>query len=120
MGMNAIELVVMSPAAALEEFSSVWQKSEANQNVMPRLAFGSFRELFAAVTEQRLELLRYVAEHPDLDVTVLPRSLGRNKDAVSKDVEALVELCLLEKHDNGRLNAPYDEILIHAELRRAA
>ena len=35
-------------------------------------------------------------------------------------VEAAVELGLLEKSDQGPLNAPFDEIVIHAELRDAA
>ena len=67
-----------------------------------------------------MELLRYVAAHEVSNVRQLAQELGRNYKNVHTDVRELVELGLLEKSDQGLLNAPFDEIVIHAELRDAA
>jgi hypothetical protein len=39
---------------------------------------------------------------------------------VHTDVQALLELGLLEKDERGGLRAPFDEIVIRAGLRKAA
>ena len=118
--MNRIDIIVLSPQAALGSFAATWRCIEASEEAKPRLAFGSLRELFSAITEKRLELLRYVATHETLNVRQLTEGLGRNYKNVHTDVRKLVELGLLEKSDQGQLSAPFDEIVIHAELRDVA
>jgi len=118
--MNRIEVGVLKPTAALRAFAETWHVAEAGQEVMPRLTFGSLRELFSAITEKRLELLRHVAVHEGLNVRQLAQSLGRNYKNVHTDVTSLVELGLLKRNEVGTLSAPYDEIVIHAGIRDAA
>jgi predicted transcriptional regulator len=118
--MNKIEIRVSSPQAALGAFADTWHEIQAGGETTPKLAFGSLRELFSAITEKRLELLRHVASHEGLNVRQLARSLGRDEKDVHADVTDLVELGLLERTDDGALFAPYDEILIHAGIRDAA
>ncbi|MGQ0652383.1 MAG: HVO_A0114 family putative DNA-binding protein, partial [Betaproteobacteria bacterium] len=86
----------------------------------PRLAFGSIAELFSAVTEKRVELIRHVARHEGLQIRPLAKALGRDYKNVHTDVQALLELGLLEKDQRGVLSAPFDEIVIRAGLREAA
>jgi predicted transcriptional regulator len=88
--------------------------------MVPRLAFGSLRELFSAITEKRLEMLRFVATNENLNTRQLSQQLGRNYKNVYTDVRDLVELGLLEKNERGWLTAPFDEIVIHATVRDAA
>lgn len=118
--MNRIEISVLSPQAALRVFADTWQQAAGGENARSRLAFGSLRELFSAITEKRLELLRHVASHEGLNVRQLAQSLGRDYKNVHTDVTELVGLGLLERSDDGVLVAPYDEILIHAGIRDAA
>lgn len=118
--MNRIEISVLTPEAALAAFAATWHQAEAGRELTPRLAFGSLRELFSAISERRLELLRHVAAHDGLNVRQLARSLDRDYKNVHTDVAALVELGLLERGEQGVLLAPYDEILIHAGIRDAA
>ena len=118
--MNRIEITVLKPQAALDAFVETWRRVEAGGEEKPRLAFGSLRELFSVITEKRLELLRYVAIHEVLNMRQLAQGLGRNYKNVHTDVRELLELGLLEKSDQGQLTAPFDEIVIHAELRDAA
>ena len=119
--MNRIEITVMKPHAALEAFAATWRRTEAGETAMtPQLAFGSLRDLFSALTEKRLELLRYIATHEGLNIRQVAQAVGRNYKNVYTDVKDLVELGLLERNEQDHLSAPFDEIVIHAGLREAA
>ncbi|MDN5849721.1 MAG: hypothetical protein L0H63_08800 [Nitrococcus sp.] len=118
--MNRIKVEVLKSRAALEAFAKTWRSVEANEDVTPRLAFATLHELFSALTEKRLELLRCVASDEELNTHQVAQKLGRNYKNVNTDVAALVELGLLEKTGQGTLRAPFDEIVIHAGIRDAA
>jgi len=118
--MNRIEIEVLSSRAALTAFARTWRQSRAGRKATPRLAFGSIAELFSAVSEKRLELIRHVASNEGLQIRPLARALERNYKNVHTDVRALIELGLLQKDERGGLLAPFDEIVIRAGLREAA
>lgn len=118
--MKRIEIEVLRPGAALNAFSNTWQELAAGKDVIPRLAFGSLRELFSAITPKRLEIIRSVAAHEALNTRQLAGITGRDYKNVYTDVSALLALGLLDKDAKGRLSAPFDELVIHAPLRDAA
>jgi predicted transcriptional regulator len=118
--MKQIEIQVLTPTEAADAFATAWHRVEAGGEVTPRLAFGSLRELFSAISAKRLDLLRYVAMHEGLNVRQLAHALRRDYKNVHTDVVHLEALGLLTRDEDGSLTAPYDEILIHAELRAAA
>ena len=120
MAINRIEVEVLKSRAALKAFAKTWKRVEANEHVTPRLAFASLHDLFSALTEKRLELMRFVASRDGLNTHQLSQRLERNYKNVHTDVVALVELGLLEKNEQGTLTAPFDEIVIRAGLRDAA
>lgn len=120
MAMKRIEVEVLKSKAALEAFAETWRRAETSEDVTPRLAFASLHDLFSALTEKRLELMRFVACHEGLNTHQLARKLERNYKNIHTDVAALVDLGLLEKDDQGVLTAPFDEIVIHAGIRDAA
>ena len=51
----------------------------------PRLAFGSIAELFSAVSEKRLELVRHLAGDEGLQIRPLARSLAWDYKNVHTD-----------------------------------
>ncbi len=118
--MNRIEIEVLGSRAALVAFARAWRQARAGRKATPRLAFGSIGELFSALTEKRLELVRHVSAHEGLQIRPLSRALRRDYKNVHSDVQALLELGLLEKDGRGGLHAPFDEIVIRAGLRKAA
>jgi predicted transcriptional regulator len=117
--MNRIEIGVLTPKAVLGAFADTWNAAEAGEGVTPRLVFGSLRELFSAITEKRLDLLRHAA-HEGLNVRQLAPSLARDDKNVHTDVSNLLELGLLERGEDGTLSTQCDEIVIHAGIREAA
>lgn len=118
--MSRINIEVLKSQAALDAFTETWQKVKAGESIVPRLAFGSLRELFSAITEKRLEMLRFVATNENLNTRQLSQQLGRDYKNVYTDVNDLAELGLLAKDERGLLTAPFDEIVIHATVRDAA
>jgi len=118
--MNRIEIEVLKPQAALDAFAATWRRVRTGRKVTSRLAFGSLRALFSAITEKRLELIRHVAKHERLNTRQLSQQLERDYKNVYNDVKDLVELGLLDKDEGGLLTAPYDEIVIHTTVRDAA
>ena len=90
--MNRIEIEVLSSRQALDAFSKVWRSTARGKAAAPSLAFGSLRGLFSAVTEKRLELLRYVAAHDGMNTRQLAQGFGRDYKNVYVDVTELTEL----------------------------
>ena len=120
MAMNRIEIEVLRNQAALSGFKQAWRRAASGKSGSSRLAFGNLAQLFSAITEKRLELVRHVAVHDGLNTRKLAGGLKRDYKNVYMDVQALTELGLLDKDENGKLTAPFDEIVIRAEIREAA
>ncbi len=119
--MKRIEIEIMRSGDALKAAVDTWHQAESGKSVTPRLSFGSIRDLFSAITEKRLELLRYVAERPgELNTRQLAQALDRDYKNIHTDVSELEQLGLIEKGEKGLLWVPYDEIVIHAGLTEAA
>ena len=119
--MKRLDIVIMHTSEAMDAAIDTWHRVEAGEGVTPRLSFGSIRDLFSAITEKRLELLRFVAERQaSLNIRQLAQALGRDYKNVHTDVGELEELGLIEKAETGLLTVPYDEIVIHAGLTQAA
>lgn len=118
--MSKVEISITTPAQALKDAASVWRRAEVGgEDIVPTIGFGSPSELFAAITDRRLELLRHVASHEAPNIHQLAQALGRDYKNVHTDVKALEDLGLLERVD-GKLVAPFDEIDIRVALREAA
>ena len=112
--MNRIEIEVLSSRAALTAFARAWRQARAGRKTTPRLAFGSIAELFSAVSEKRLELVRHVARDEGLQIRALARALGRDYKNVHTDVARLAALGLIERREH-RVAVAWD--LIRAEFR---
>lgn len=67
-----------------------------------------------------MELLQFVAEHPGHSIRAMAQALGRDYKNVHTDVSVLEANHLLSRSQDGRVSAPYDEIIIRAPLRDAA
>ena len=119
--MKRIEIEIMRSSDALEAAVDTWHRAEEGRQITPRISFGSIKDLFAAITEKRLELLRHVADQQNtLNTRQLAQGLRRDYKNVHTDVSQLQERGLIEKNDKGLLSVPYDEIVIHAGLTEAA
>ena len=104
----------------MQAFTRTWRQAERGKTATSRIAFGSWAEVFSAITEKRLELVRHVLGHERMNTRQVAQALGRDYKNVYMDVRALVQIGLLARDSRGRLSAPFDEIVIRAALRDAA
>lgn len=118
--MKRIYVEVMTTDAAARRLTKAWRAAEHGEAVEPVVGVGSITELTALLSPKRMELLRYVAEHPGLSVRALAHAVKRDYKNVHTDVSDLEARYLLERDEAGTVSAPYDEIVIRAPLRKAA
>lgn len=76
--MKRIEIEVLKPEDALNAFKAAWKKAEKGNKVTPRLVFGSLKELFSAITEKRMELIRFVADNEGFNIRQIALEIGRD------------------------------------------
>ncbi len=118
--MRTVEIEVLRPQAALQAFKKAWREAERGEDFVSRIGFGSWAEVFSAITEKRLELIGFVLGHKGLNTRQIAKTLGRDYKNVYTDIQSLVEIGLLDKDSRGRISAPFDEIIIRAGLQDAA
>jgi predicted transcriptional regulator len=118
--MKRITAEVFSATQALTRFKRVGKAAAMGKPVQPVLGFESMAELASLLSRKRIELLRYVAEHPGLSIRQLSLVLQRDYKRVHTDVSELEDRGLIARDEGGKLLAPYDEIVIRAPLREAA
>jgi len=120
--MRHIEIGVVDPLAeqaALLAWAARADAGESMPEAAATLNFASFRQLHDTFTGPRMELLRFVARHEGLDIRQLALETQRDGNSLHEDIQLLCALGLLEKQD-GKLFAPFDEVVMHYSLREAA
>jgi predicted transcriptional regulator len=99
-------------------FVDAWHKAERGEQVADHvLAFESWEGLAKVLTGERVRLLRHLHAHPEVSVSALARSLGRQYRRVHEDVVVLEGAGLVLRAD-GAVRAAVDSVT--AEVRLAA
>lgn len=120
--MKRIEIAVVSPKneqQALLDWAARVDAGEEMAEAESRLSFATYGQLHSTLTDKRMDLLEYVAQHEGLNIRQLAADIGRDYKNVYGDVQLLSTIGLIEKRDGG-LFAPYDDINIHKTLRKTA
>lgn len=118
--MRRIYVEVMSSGEALKRVHGILKGGKRKATSEPTIGVGSIAELTALLSPRRMDLLRYVVQHPGLSVRALSQKLERDYKNVHTDVTELEASYLLERDRDGCVAAPYDEIVIRAPLHEAA
>ncbi len=122
--MKRMEIAVGgSVRGALREFAALWRRAERGGRLpeaSDRVEFSSIAHMIATLTPKRLALLEQAAKRPGLSIRALAAELDRDYKRVHSDVVALERLGLIERDKQGRVRAPYDELVIRAPLKVAA
>ena len=119
LGMRRIRVEVITSGEALRRVRRA-AKADKRSPPEPTIGVASIAQLSALLSPKRMELLRFVVQNPGLSVRALSKALKRDYKNVHSDVSGLEENHLVERDDDGKVSAPYDEIVIRAPLRDAA
>ena len=85
-----------------------WHRMERGMKVNEKhVSFATWETMVNVLSPERLDLLRYVHQHPTKSILVLAQALHRDHRRVHEDVEALEAAGLLDRDGEG-LHAEYD------------
>ena len=89
------------------------------RNYGEHLSFATYEQFTSAFSEKRYELLRRLKALGPSSIRALSKNLERDYKNVHGDVQKLIELGLIEKRSDGRIEAPYDSIVSEINLKAA-
>jgi len=100
-----------------EDFIAAWQHGGYQGE---SLLFETPAMFFGRLSARCWEIVRALQGRGPLIVRELARSIGRDVRRVHEDVRALVELGLIEKTPDGRIECPFADIHVDMHLQQAA
>lgn len=114
--MRSVTIEVTSLDSSLAQFADVWKSGEAAGEF---ISFETPELLFKRLTPKRWELVHRLQSDGAMAIRELARRLNRDFKNVHADVQALLEIGLVEKCGAG-ICVPFDEIHTRFVMRKAA
>ncbi|MBN2887457.1 MAG: transcriptional regulator [Chromatiaceae bacterium] len=84
------------------------------------LSFESAHTLFSDITPARLDLLDALARLGPCDLAAITKATGRREADVLTDSRRLLELGLIERGDDDRIQVPFETLEIRMTLAKVA
>jgi predicted transcriptional regulator len=112
-----LELRVGPPRDALDRFEAAWNRIQEGARLQPLsiLLLEDLPSLVRSLTPARWALVKNLKEQGACSVYELAKRLGRNYKNVHTDVARLVELGLVERKSDTRVEVTWEAV--RAELR---
>jgi predicted transcriptional regulator len=83
------------------------------------LSFVTYEQFTTALSEKRMELLSALKANGPMSIRALSQEVARDYKSVHGDVSRLMEIGLIEKREDGLIEAPYDKIVSEIRLKAA-
>lgn len=101
-----------------QRFANAWERADKDQitDSEVHLNFEDLSMLLSVLTPRRLEVIKKLRQQGPMSVRALSKLLERDYKNVHVDTRALNDVGLLERIDDGTLQAPWDVIDAHVEL----
>ena len=101
-------------------FIEAWKRAERGERAETeeRLHFENLETLLRTLTQGRWVLLKTLREKGPMSVRALAKELRRDYKNVHTDVRLLVQIGLIERNKDNKVEVPWDSI--EARLRLAA
>jgi predicted transcriptional regulator len=114
--MRIVTLDVRPLKDSLEQFVQVWKTGKASA---PRISFESPGLLFKVLTGKRWELLNALTGAGPVTIREAARRVKRDVKAVHGDVHALLNVGILSRTDDGRIEFPFDAVHVDFWVKAA-
>lgn len=113
-----IHIGIESHDKAYDRFIDAWHRAEKGKIREPEvhLNFEDLASLLSLLTPRRFEILKHLRQHGAMSVRALSKALERDYKNVHSDVRALEDAGLVERTDDGEIQAPWDVIDAHFNL----
>lgn len=113
--MNTVKLEVCSREETNRRFMRAFE-GEAQE---PVISFESASQLFKLLTQKRWELLRVMEGTGPASIREIARRADRDVKAVHGDIQAMLNVGLIDKTEDGKIVFPYDAIHVDFMLQAA-
>jgi predicted transcriptional regulator len=117
---RTIHLHISSVTEAGRRFVDAWEKAAIATGPADEdhLNFIDLKAFLSTMTAKRWALLKLLKASGPMSIRSLSKDVARDYKSVHGDVRKLMELGLIVKRDDGRIEAPYDRIV--SDIRLAA
>ncbi len=118
MGEQHIHVGVEDADRGFQRFVEAWRKAEANESEQAEihLNFEDFAMLASVLTPKRLELMKALRQQGPSSVRAMAKQLKRSYENIHADANALEQVDLIQRTEEGLLVAPWDVIDAHVRL----
>lgn len=101
-----------------DRFIDAWHRADQGKIRQPEvhLNFEDLASLLSLLTPRRFEILKYLRRQGAMSVRSLSKALERDYKNVHSDVRALEDAGLIERNEEGEIQAPWDVIDAHFSL----
>ena len=104
--------------ASLGRAAAVMEALERGERAKPYFGIGfeSIGQMLAVFTPKRWDLLAALRDTGPVSIAELTRQVKRDYKNVHNDIDRLIEWQTVEKDEQGRVFAPYDEIVVDVRM----
>lgn len=119
--MNTLNVRIASHTDTKARFLQAAQKALAGEavTVKPALNFLSYEEMHKVLAPSRLAIVKALAGQGTLSIREVSRRVGRDVQAVHRDVTTLINAGVIDKNDNG-IEFGYERIHFDFDVSVAA
>lgn len=119
MSKRVLNVKVAEPIeAGLDRAAAVMEALERGEKAKPYFGIGfqDIGHMLAVFTPKRWDLLAALREIGPVTIAELARHANRDYKNVHNDIDRLIEWHAVEKDGQGRIFAPYDEVLVDVRM----
>jgi predicted transcriptional regulator len=111
--MRTLHIRIEEHESAIDRLRRAARKIDAGVSIrtLEGISFATIESCLSAITPRRLALASQLNENGPLSIRKLSTIAGRDYKTVYQDVQKLIELGLIEKREDGLIEAPYDRIV---------
>lgn len=81
-----------------------------------RINFADAKTMFTMLNSNRFDVLTFVADHHPKSINAIATGLGRGYRRVHEDVQALLNLGLMDRQDDGSLSVGFNPQMLSVEV----
>ena len=115
--MRTVTLDVKPLADSLADFALTWKSGKGEGSA--RISFDTPELLWKVLTARRWDLLKALAGQGPITLREVASRVHRDVKGVHTDVHALLDVGVLRRTDDGRIEFPYDTVHVDFTLRAA-
>ncbi len=119
--MNTLTVRLNTPAAAKARFVEAGRRALAGKtgDANPTLNFGSYDDMYRVLAPSRLTIVKALAGQGTLSIREVARRVGRDVQAVHRDVTTLINAGVIDRTGKG-IEFPYARIHFEFDVSAAA